>query len=68
MKENTPAAWRAWSREEAADILGVPVSQIDAAIRSGDLDARRIGKHIRIADSTLRRFAGQDPVELAAVS
>lgn len=68
MTENLSPAWRAWSRHEAADILGVPVAQIDAAIRNGDLDAKRIGKHIRIADSALRRFAGQDPAELAAAS
>ena len=68
MTENLSLTWRAWTRHEAAEILAVPVAQVDAAIRNGDLQARRIGKHVRIADSALRRFAGQDPVELAAVS
>lgn len=59
MTENL-STWRAWSRDEAAGILGVPVAQVDAAIRRGELPVARIGKHIRIADSALRRFAGQD--------
>lgn len=55
--------WRAYSRREAAEVLRVPVSQIDAAISRGDLDYVRIGKHIRISDSSLRRFAGQDQLQ-----
>lgn len=68
MENNTKAdpGWRAYSRPEAAAILGVSVKQVDAAIARGDLDHVRIGKHVRISDSALRRFAGQDPVAVPA--
>lgn len=59
-------AWCAHTRQEAALILRVPVCQIDAAIRRGDLDVSRIGKHVRIADSELRRFAKQAQHGVAA--
>lgn len=59
-------AWRAYDRQQAASILRVPIGQIDAAIRRGDLDVVRIGKHIRISDSALRRFAGQEPLQETA--
>ena len=53
--------WKAHSQREAADIVGVPPTQIAAAIKRGDLGHVRIGRHIRIADSELRRFVGQAP-------
>jgi len=59
-------AWCAYTRQEAALILRVPVCQIDAAIRRGDLEVSRIGKHVRISDSELRKFAKQAPAEVAA--
>lgn len=55
-----PPTWRAYSQKTAAAILEVPVGQIEAAVRDGKLDHFRVGKHIRISDSALRRFAGQD--------
>lgn len=61
MSVDSAATWRAWSRQEAARILDVPVKQIDAAIRRGDLTATRIGKHVRIPDSALRALVGQAP-------
>lgn len=66
MRNEHPATtWQAHTRIGAAAILGVPVSQVDAAIRRGDLRAVRIGKHVRIADSALREFAGQSLAESA---
>jgi excisionase family DNA binding protein len=71
MKRHAPhtapaVAWCAHTRQQAAQILHVPVSQIDAAIARGDLTPTRIGKHIRIPDSELRRFAGQAPLQETA--
>lgn len=57
--------WRAYSKEDAAAVVGVPVPTIEAAIRRGDLEARRLGKHWRISDSALRRWVGQDPAVVA---
>lgn len=59
-KTATPATWQAYSRQDAAQILGVTVSAVDAVIRRGELTTFRVGKHIRITDAVLRRFAGQD--------
>lgn len=60
--EPRAAVWPVHTRHEAAAILHVPVSQIDAAIRRGELAAVRVGKHVRIADSALRAFVGQGAV------
>ena len=54
------AAWQVHTRQEAADALKVPVGQIDAAIQRGELEAFRVGKHLRITDVALRKFAGLD--------
>lgn len=59
-------AWKAYSPKTASEITELPVSQIFAAIRRGDLDAVRVGKHWRIADSSLRRFVGQDAAQEVA--
>jgi len=59
-----PAGWQAYSRQQAAQILRVPVWQIDAAIRRGELAAFKVGKHVRITDTALRKFAGL-PAEAA---
>jgi excisionase family DNA binding protein len=61
--ESAPPTWRAHTRQQAAEHLQVPIAQVDAAIRRGDLPCVRVGKHIRIADAALRRFAGQDILE-----
>ena len=68
MEHNATAAagWRAYSRIEAAAILHVPVRQIDAAIRRGELAHFRVGKHVRITDVALRQFAGLEPTPAAA--
>lgn len=58
-RSTLPTTWRAWSKEEAAGILGVPVDEISAAIRRRELPAVHIGQYLRIADSALRQFAGQ---------
>lgn len=64
--EPAVANWRAHTPRQAADIMHVPVGQIYGAIQRGELEAVRIGKHIRISDSALRRFAGQDPLAESA--
>ena len=58
--ELAPPSWRAYTRQQAAAVLQVPVKQVDAAIRRGDLACVRVGRHVRIADAALQRFAGQD--------
>jgi excisionase family DNA binding protein len=61
MENNATADWRAYTRQEAAGILHVPVNQVDAAIHRGELAHFRVGKHVRITDVALRQFAGLEP-------
>ena len=49
----------AFSREEVAEILGVPVRTIDGLIDSHQLRAVRIGRHLRIDRKEIDRFLGR---------
>ena len=47
-----------WRRQEAAQILGISISQLDKMIRAGQLATIRIGERgIRISQTDIDRLA-----------
>lgn len=52
---NTPARLL-HGRSEAAVLLGLSTRTIDNAIRSGDLEARKVGRRVLISRDELIRF------------
>ena len=50
-------------KEEVAEYLRVSPSTIDRLIRSGQLEALKIGRSVRITDKALRRFLSSQEVK-----
>lgn len=50
--------WQVYTVKGVATKLQVPPKQVYDAIRRGDLDAFRVGKHLRVTDHALRQFVG----------
>lgn len=48
----------AFTVRETAERLHVPVSQVYALVRAGQLEHRRVGKHIRIPLGAAERYLG----------
>lgn len=57
-----------YSVEQVADLLGLHVRTVRGYIRSGRLNAVRIGKQYRISRSDLEVFTGQQSVETAGAA
>jgi excisionase family DNA binding protein len=49
-----------YSRTSAAKALDLPTQTIDSAIRSGQLEVRRIGRRILIPAESLSKFIAED--------
>lgn len=48
----------AWTVQETAKRLNVPVTQVYALVKSGELEHRRVGKHIRVPLGAAERYLG----------
>lgn len=53
---------RPYSREEAAEYLGVSVSTLDRLIDQGELPVLRIGRRVLLRESVLERYCQRKTV------